>query len=152
MKILHNPEDGGPISDVFYKDIFYFDSREGNIFKPGMILAMEDHVADFFLDLYGFLQIVTSKQAEELLKKEKEVFKCERCDFKTSVKIAYYGHQKKHENEKSIEGLGIPMIKGGEVIEPKQVDNQNEIDSQARKDGLEGEGLVDETFKKGAIM
>lgn len=151
MKIIKNPEDGGEISNVWLKSVKYFDSSLNQVFKPGDIIKVEDDFATFLVGIYDFLEVLTKEEAVKYLESKKsKTFKCDKCDFSTNLEIGLYGHKKHHEKEAKLDdALGIPVIKGvGQEKEAVELDTQQAIDEESKKDGLDiGEGLVEINVK-----
>lgn len=144
MKILANPRNGAIIHDFWYKDELYFSSENHEEFKPKTVLQFEDDFADYLLGIYTFLEEKTATEAKKFQEemKKREEFKCdhEGCDFTTTIAMALQSHQKTH-----VEVSDIPVVKGKAKddlpFEKSTVNIQDEIESQARAGGLEGEGL-----------
>ena len=65
MQILKNPKNGAPISDLWIYDVFYLDSKKGEVFKPGDILQFEDKTADYLKYLYAFLEEMTPEERSQ---------------------------------------------------------------------------------------
>jgi hypothetical protein len=149
MKIIRNPEDGGEIKNVWLNDVKYFGKDEGQTFKPGDVVKVEDELAVFLMGIYDFLEVITKEEAVEYLEKRKNMkFKCDKCDFATNVEIALLGHKRHHEKEEKLDdALGIPVIRGtGRTME--EIDTQKAIDEETKKEGLDvGEGLVELNLK-----
>lgn len=149
MKILFNPKDGTPIKDFIYKWNKYFTA--GEEFLPGKIIKMEDDVADAILSTFGFVQEQTPNEAKKLVEKGDEEFKCDKCDFVTTAKIALAGHQKTHVNDEALDG--IPVVKKETIIkEEDKLSQEKKWDNEDKAAGLEGEGLVSEKPRKSAKM
>ncbi len=145
MKIIKNPEHGGEIKKIWYKDVLYFEEP----FKPGDVVKIEqDDVAVFMLNLYDFLEEITKEEAVKYLEEVKNAkFKCDECGQKFSIEIALLGHKRKHEKEARLDDeLGIPVIKGKvqKIESVEEVDTQAKIDESANSEGLIGPGLVEE--------
>jgi hypothetical protein len=145
MKILLNPKDGATIQNVNIDGSVYFDAKEGKEWKPDNMLKIEnDRVAFHLLSLFGFLVEHTPAEAKRYLEnKGKESFKCdfEGCNFETKTKIALLGHQRTHQV-----AIDLPVI--GEIAnEKKELTDEEtgqQIENDAKKAGLIGEGLVNE--------
>lgn len=154
MKILHNPSTGAPIQDVWYKNVKYLDAERNETFRPGMILSFEDdNVADFIRELYEFVLEIDPVEAKKYLENQAKGLKCDKCEFRTDTAIALSGHKRSHEPVEKIENLGIPMVKKNQgTIESSQKNIQDQIDREGQKDGLEGEGLINESFKSNVVM
>lgn len=146
-KLLFNPENGAEIKNFAFKNEHFMDAKEGQAFLPGMVVRVDDDLADFMLDTWGFLQELTVDQAKEYLD-SKEEFKCDKCEFKTKVRIGFEGHKRKHEKEQQIDSLGIQTI----TRKAKPVENASTIaevrrknwEEENKKAGLTGPGLTDD--------
>ncbi len=150
MKILLNPKDGAIIKDFSYQWNKYFTT--GEEFTPGKIIKMEDDVADAVVSTFGFVQVVTENEAKkELDNKNKEEFRCEKCDFKTTNKGALTGHERSHIDSETLDS--IPTVKKKEVLKADDTKTTEEKWEQEDKAaGLEGEGLVNESPRKSVKM
>lgn len=156
-KILFNPDEGAPISNVTYEGTIYFAEK---IFEPGSIFKFEsEETAAFFQKIFGFLEGVSVERAKELMNKPS--LKCEKCEFTTRNKGILLNHQKKHVAEAELDELGIPVVRQTSqqkiASEMVNTDVQKQIDGEGRTfndgyPGLEGEGLVKESANPGAIM
>jgi len=145
-KILFNPENGSEIKNFVFKNEHFMDAKEGQAFMPGMVVSVDDDLADFMVDTWGFLQVLTVDQAKEYLD-SKEAFQCDKCEFHTKVRIGFEGHKRKHLNETKLDELGIPMITKRNKVEEKDAATIQELrrkdwDKQDRDAGLEGPGLT----------
>ena len=141
MRIIFNPENGGVISNIWLDSVKYF--PQGQELKPGDVVKVEDKLADFLMELYGFLQEMTKEEAVKYLEGRKaKKFKCDKCGFATDTEIALLGHNRHHEKEARLDdALGIPVIKGTGKVE--EVDTQSAIEAENKRNGLDvGEGLV----------
>lgn len=154
MIILYNPEDGADIKDVWFQGTKYFNSENGEAFKPGMVLQLDDVVADFMHNTFGFLQEIDFAEAKKYMERVGKDYPCEECKFVTRSESAFVAHKQKHEIDKRASELGIPVIKRGvSGIQTPKKDSQENIDQEATAAGLDqGEGLVIEKPKKAAVM
>lgn len=150
MKILLNPKNGTTIKDFIYKFNKYFEA--GAEFTPGKIIKMDDDVANAVLNTFGFIQEQTPNEAKKIVEKGDEEFKCDKCDFVTTAKVALAGHSKTHVNDEALDG--IPVIKKEDSLKvddtKKDVFTAGETEDKAA--GLEGEGLVEESPRKSVVM
>lgn len=151
MIILFNPDDGAPIQNIFFKGEKYFSREDGQTFKPGMVIQVDEELATFITGLYEFVQEIDAVTAKKLMARSDEEFACDKCDFKTRTKVALEGHNKKHITEDNLSELGIPKI-GRLNRKMVNADMQSEIDAEGKKDGLEGEGIVIENQRKTVVM
>lgn len=146
-KILLNPEAGAPIQDIQILSKKYFTDKpwEVNTIKK----FDNDKVADAFEELYEFLVPLSLDEAKTYIEDQKRhSYKCDKCDLKTTTQLALDKHLEKHAKEEALEKeLGVESVDGdGEEMEVKKPEDiQSVLDSQARSEGLIGEGLVDET-------
>lgn len=147
-KILHNPENGAEIKNISHEGTQYFTTKEGYEFKVGDIVKIEDEkAADFILETYGFLKEVTPEEAKNIKeRKENNAFKCDKCDFSTDLEKKLTGHKLHHAKEEKIDReLGIRVVTGKKKETKKgEVDTQSQIEQEALRDGLIGEGLTKE--------
>jgi hypothetical protein len=123
------------------------DASEGQAFVPGMVLKVDDPLADYMLETWGFLTEMSVDEAKKYLD-SKEEYKCEKCEFKTKVRVALEGHKRKHLKESQIDDLGIPTLQMKKEIEKEhnlsEKDRQAKWDEQDKKLGLIGEGLTED--------
>ena len=147
MKILYNPQSGSPIQNVYFDGIRRFSKLDNQEpFIPGQLLQFEDKEADFYLDTWGFLELVTPEQAADIIKKPKLELKCDHCDFATNTKIALLGHNRKHKDEQDkqkepvIDPNLVPVVGGQKIASPltPEVDG----DGLALPDGLDKDGVA----------
>ena len=152
MRILFNPENGAPIKNFHFEDILYMVETDGDAFFPGMIVKVDDdQLVDYILKTWEFVQELTPEQAKDFLE-TKEEFKCDKCDFKTKVRIGFEGHKRKHVKESQIDALGIKSVavkKKVVVTDDNRVEKWEEEDKKA---GLEGQGLTEDSPKKSTVM
>lgn len=153
MKFILNPVNGAPIRDVVdFHGRPWFVSKNNEVFEPGQILQFEDDIASFLKQTFGFLEEIEEtnlpKVVEAIADKQ---FVCEEegCVFATNTKVAFIGHQRSHKQTKemSVRGTDIPVATPStkdEYEKKTEVDRQKQIDSEGAKDGLYGEGLVEE--------
>lgn len=156
--ILFNPDDGAVISDVTFEGVVYFKEKS---FDPGGLYKFEDEkTAEFFLDIFQFLERVSIEKAKKIMSEPK--LKCEKCNFETRNKASLTIHFKKHQAEAELDELGIPVVKqtGNQKAAQNMLKNdiQKEIEQQENnfRDGYpgltEGEGLTRENMQPGAVM
>lgn len=149
MKLLFNPRDGAPIRDVWYKFSKYF----AEPFVPGKVVQVDNGLADFVLETFGFVQEVTASEAKRIMALGAEVFKCEKCGKEVSTKLALAGHSRTHESEEGLEGIQTIKIVTVETVgEEKKHDPFAAGEAEDKAAGLEGEGLVNEAPKRAVIM
>ena len=145
-KILLNPEAGAPIQDIQINGKKYFTEKPWEV---NSIKKFEnDIVADTFRGLFEFLIELTLDEAKTHIEDQKRrSYKCTKCDLKTTTQLALDKHLEKHAKEEELEKeLGVEAVSGeGEEKSPESQDTQSILDSQAKNEGLIGEGLVDET-------
>ena len=120
MVILYNPKTGSTIEK------FVFNGVQLSPHPAGELKQYEENVAKELLNTFGFLEVKTAQQAQEILNKPKEAtFKCEYCDFSTDVKVALSGHSRTHQaeiaraKEPQVDPAIIPVAEGTKV-EPKK--------------------------------
>ena len=148
-KLLFNPEKGSEIKNFVFKNEHYMDAKEGQAFSPGMVVNIEsDELAEFMLSTWGFLEEISYDRAKKYLD-SKEEFKCEKCEFKTKVRIAFEGHKRKHFSEAQVDELGIPKITKSQVekkLDDKELVNRRlkQYDMEDKQAGLIGEGLTED--------
>ena len=155
MKILFNPiePEGATIKNIYYKDELFFSSEDNDAFLPGTVREFQDgEIFIFFKDLYGFLREVDITEAKKYLERSKETLTCDKCDFRTSFPIALAGHKRRHESEKEISDLGLPVVRSKQAANRESKTEQEKIEEQTKQDGLEGEGLQVENFGVGTVM
>lgn len=144
-KIILNPEDGAEIKNFVFQNEHYMDAKEGQSFLPGMVVRVNDDLADFMIETWGFLRELSPEEAKEYMESKDDI-KCERCDFHTKFKIAFDSHKRKHEREANLDDLGIPVI--GPKTEVRTVESSEErrakYEAENRSQGLEGPGLQDD--------
>lgn len=148
--ILYNPENGAPIKNFPFEGITYFLEKDNQVFKPGDIVRIDDErAAAYIKETYGFLEEKTKIEAKNILdKKASYTFACDKCDYKTDTNDKLKGHSIHHAREAKLDDeLGIPVITGfkkeGQASD-ESVDRQRIIDAEGGRDGLIGEGLVEE--------
>ena len=157
-KILFNPDQGAIISDVTFEGTRYFSDKT---FEPGSLFKFEDdNTADFFIETFAFLELISLDKAKELLKTPP--LKCDKCEFLTRNIKSLATHNKKHVAEAQLDELGIPTVRmtnrRKEAAAETNNDVQTQIESQENnfRDGFpgleEGEGLTSEHVNRGAVM
>lgn len=149
MKILFNPENGAPIQDIWLNQVQYFVEKQNQVFKPGDIVKVDESVAEFILETYGFVKEISKEKAKEILEFQKNaIFKCDSEGCKRAFETAEQlrGHNMSHAKAAKLDDeLGIPVIGGvaaQTAAEKGEFDSQKEIDQQASAAGLIGEGLT----------
>lgn len=146
-KILFNPENGAEIKNFVFKNEHFMDAKEGQSFVTGMVVNVDDELAEFMLDTWGFLQELSVDEAKEYLD-GKEAYKCEKCEFTTKVRIGFEGHKRKHLKDAQIDGLGILTVtrKNDSANNPNatQESRQKKWDEEDKERGLIGEGLTED--------
>lgn len=141
-KILKNPIDGAPISDVQILGKKYFSEKPFEI--DTMVKIEEDEVADALMSLYEFLVYMTPEEAKAYKdEKDRRKFECDRCHQKFVSEQGLEGHVAKHiEDEKLEKELGIEVIVAQKTPINVDIDPQDAITEEARTQGLDyGEGL-----------
>lgn len=156
MRVILNPENGAPIKNVQIRGQIYFKDKP---FEADSMRKIEnDQVADDLLSLFEFLKVLEDKEAieEYLSEKKGRAFKCDKCDFASSVEIALKGHQRKHESEdKMTDELGIEVISDvpQEQLSNEELEKRRE---EAEKRHLESGGITaqweDDTPVRGRVM
>ena len=150
MKILFNPINGAPISDLWIKDIYYLDSKKQEVFKPGQVLRFDDDAGEVLLELYGFLEELSIEEArlrlDSLKKNPIKEFACdfEGCDFSTDTKVAVFGHKRTHKIVKTEDDLGIPEMKGTEKETVRTEAYMDRFTQEDKRSGLDKGQLVEE--------
>lgn len=154
-KILLNPDNGAEIKDIWYKEELFFNSKENDIFEPGSVRQFDDeNVANFLKTLFAFLYELTLEEAQKYMEDQKNAFQCDKCDFHTHVKAQYQRHQQNHQREEQLKDLGIPIVKKSnqEIEKTLPTNTQQQIDQEANREGLIGEGLTNDAPLKSTIM
>lgn len=139
--LLHNPDNGSTIYDMWLLDKFYFSVKLQEEFKPGDVIQIEDKAGAKLLELAQFLQEVSPIQAKNIIAKRKEKkFICdhEECGFEAKSEIGLIAHKRIH--------MGI--VEGVKVVKPLETEEEQEeattqdaVDQEAKANGLTGEGL-----------
>lgn len=151
MKILLNPDNGAIIRNIWFKDEFFFADKEDQAFLPGMAVRVEDEFADYIVSTWDFVRELSVEEAKEFLG-NKEMLKCDKCEFKTKVPVALSGHKRKHQKEAEIDELGIRVV-GRKKKEEENADSRFEAwEEEDEKEGLIGEGLSDDSPRSSVIM
>ena len=155
-KILLNPEDGAPITNVQVKGQILFKDKPFG--ADSMRKIESNEMAEDLLNLFGFLRVLGTKEDVEnyIAEKKKRAFRCDKCDFASSVEIALKGHLRKHEAEgRMTDELGIEVV--SENIRPELSNEEIELlREEAEKKHLESGGITakweDETSSRSAAM
>lgn len=149
MITLFNPEAGAVIHDVNFGGQVFFTQSEGEEFKPGDIVQMDDAPAQFILDTFQFTLSVSDDEAADILKaKDEKGFACDQCEKVFDAENKLRMHKMSHDRKKK-NAAGVPIAEGkkalkkGEVAQDDTV-TQTKIDAEGAKDGLVGEGLTED--------
>lgn len=155
MKILLNPSEGAPVSDVQVAGQILFKDKP---FETESVVKIEDDkVADTILSLFEFLQEVSAETAKNFIEKKKAAkFKCDKCDYASDDEKKLQGHSLHHAKEAKIDAeLGIPVIgiSAREELSPdEKAKKADEFEKQdLARAGISG-GWEDDSPMKGKAM
>ena len=157
MKILFNPIEGTEIHDVMYRDLNYFSREWGEQWYEGTLRQFEeDAIADFFVNLFGFLEPISVDKAAELQESMSHMYQCKEpgCKFETNLKHKLMAHAKEHIKDKKLSVLGLPVVRSREKSQA-QVESEREkkFEQENQAQGLtEGSGLTEDIPPSTAVM
>lgn len=166
MLIVHNPKKGAPIPKFNFEGI-----EIAGLQDPEVVLAVdgfgqfENRIAQFMKQNWGFLEIVTSIEAQKIMAISKAgEFKCEFCDFSTDVKKdidthlkAFHKDELVKESEPAIDPSIIPVVQGKKISGAGISDPDEAIATQGGskvdRDGVSwyGPGAVEEPRSQSVI-
>lgn len=143
-KILKNPADGAPISDVQIRGQKYFVEKP---FEVNSLVKLEDdEVADDLLELFEFLALMTPEDAKSWKEEQaKKKYPCDKCEIILTTQQGLDSHKEVHERDEKLDKeLGLEVIKSAPVVESVKKEKETDpITQLARDQGLDyGEGLV----------
>lgn len=140
--MIHNPKNGATIRDMWIFDKLYFSEKTQEEFKPEDVIDVEDKVGEFLLHQCGFLVKVTPAEAKKIIEERgMRKFVCDKCGFEAKAEIGLIAHKRSHES--IVEGVRVVKPVDEQVKELKEeVDQQKQVDAEARGAGLIGDGLT----------
>ena len=146
MIIIYNPKTGSKIEEFIMGDIGKIEPHD-----MGEMKQYPESVGYELLKIFGFLQEVTPKEAEQIVLNAKKI-KCDFCEFTFDSEIVKQGHMKSHEKETLeekepiLDPALVPIMKATPVEPLKAPTAINPIPQPPELSGPEwyGEGLTEE--------
>lgn len=117
----------------------------------GELKQYDPQVAEELLKTFGFLQVKTPQEAQDILQKPKEAaFKCKYCEFSTDHKVALAGHERSHKEEiakakePAVDPAIIPVAEATPIEPNRTISERAQDDLTPTSEGFYGPGLVEE--------